>query len=708
MALKLGTLYVDLTARTDGVAKGIADALKHVEKFTREVKKAANDAAQLGAGVAAIGLGALKLASDINGPAKAAMDDLHRSTQQLAVPLAQMLLPAVKALAADIRMLASHIAGMDPGVKAGIASAAKWAVELGGVALVVGKVAGLISSLSGVLSGVFAAVAAAGVGPILGIVAALGLAAAGVAALHAAYRTNFLGMGDATRRFWDFFGSTSRTVLDAVRSNLLLWVGKWLAAFGAILDAYANFQETIGNKGAADFARRGARGINNFALDALQGSSQKIVTAALDLGKMAGTAFANEWKRIFDELGISKLWDRAKSMFSGAGALAAVGPKGPLVSGAMSQRGFGRGALSAAGAGGAGELTEEQIAETGRGYAAAMARAADYFRQGEGKVKVALANIGAGLQVAGQIFLSKMGRVGEVINAAVQGFQAGGLWGALIAAVASLLTMTDGFGKLLGYLEATLGEIIKIFEPLIEAIAAFSNVMGPLKPILDLVGGALKIVGTIILGVAIGVGEIWNWIVDTLQLDKTWKIDNEANKKALADIWATDKHTAATAAATHELQKFTATLTNVPDGFKIGALSFAAAMAGAHGYDPNTVPGIGYGGASGGGGLTAEQQRELAIIRSRGRGGGGKTHTISGAHTEDTYDDPYGQGTDHGTHPPWQGKMSASPGSGGSAGGITIENLYLQAGDVDTFLSELERRARVRRVLQTGNPATSK
>lgn len=711
MALKIGSLYVALTAQTDGFAKGIAGALKDVEKFSREVKRAAGEASKVGLSVAAIGGAALRMASDLSGPTKAAMDDLHRSTQQLAVPVAQMLLPAVRALTADIRSLAGSVAGLSPHAREVAATAAKWAVEFGAVAFVVARVAGLVQGLAGVLSAVFGAVAAVGVGPILAIVAAIALAAAGVAALHAAFRTNFLGIGDIARKFFDWFGSNARGVFDRAGEFIRHWVVEFIDGLREMTTAYALIQEKLGNTKAAAGGFQLAEQLNALGKKVREDGLGVFTTTGLELGRAMGDAFISEWKRILGDLGVSKLLNSAKGVLAGGGGsgrpiAAPVTADLSSLTGRFNDAAFGKGSSFGVdnhpgddlmGWDRASQQQSQLLTETAKATAEAMARAADYFKHGEGAVKVALANIGAGMQVAGQIFLSKLGRVGEVVNAAAQGFQAGGLWGAIIAAVASLLTMTEGFGKLLGYLEATLGEIIKVFEPLIEAIAGLSNVTGPLKPILEVLSFAFKIIGSVILAVVIAVGAVWNAIVDIFDPDRTskFRVDNEANAKALSDIWATDKHTTATVASTAAIQRFTESLLNVPEGFRLGALSFAAQNAGAGGFDPNTVPGIGGGARTRRPAAATPPDGEAAEFEGGGGVHGGKSRGSTG-----------GKNGASDVHPE-MGKMGARAGATGGDVYITGP-ITVVAPNVDAFLAELERRAKLQRAVQFGNPATAR
>ncbi|TQF16122.1 hypothetical protein FJV41_10045 [Myxococcus llanfairpwllgwyngyllgogerychwyrndrobwllllantysiliogogogochensis] len=171
--------------------------------------------------------------------------------------------------------------------------------------------------------------------------------------------------------------------------------------------------------------------------------------------------------------------------------------------------------------------------------------------------------------------LGGLGQLGDLINAGLQGFQAGGAYGAIIAVVSELLMQSEGFK---GVIEATngiiqqvadaLGTLLEPLQPLLGAISLvidgffsaltpvfemMGNAIKPLAPLIALVGqlleglaplfeqmgkffvmlmdplgqlvgpvmkalfGVLKFVATVILAVARAIGWVWNLIVGAVQ-----------------------------------------------------------------------------------------------------------------------------------------------------------------------------------------------
>jgi hypothetical protein len=95
---------------------------------------------------------------------------------------------------------------------------------------------------------------------------------------------------------------------------------------------------------------------------------------------------------------------------------------------------------------------------------------------------------------------SSLGRLGTVINAAVEGFQAGGIWGAIIAVIVSLLSMTKAFERLNQISELMTGAVLKALDEglggLVEGLASiFGAINTILVPIFRVIGRIFGILG---------------------------------------------------------------------------------------------------------------------------------------------------------------------------------------------------------------------
>lgn len=510
MALRLGALYVSLSADTNGFIKSLAEAGKRVERFAKEIKKTAKDVSEVGTALAAVGGVALKLASEVDGPTKTAMDGLTRSTKQLAVPVAQMLLPAVRALTEDVQALAGWVSGLDPAIKANVSTFVKWAVEIGVAAVVIGKVAGAASTLAGIFSGVAGALAALGVGSILPFVVGLAAIAGGVALVHKVWRENWGGIQEVTKSVLEWLGSAFGTWFE--------WFGKaWRFALDVVkvfVDNLLTVGDAIEAISGKDLGMTGIHmGVDGLFKDLGSGEAFKM---ALEFGKSTGQAIgdgiATEWKSM-----LGGLWDTAKGFFAKKGPLVSAMPQGPISSGALALSRMGRSMMSATAPHEAG-LTKAELATQAR-FAAG--------RAGGGMTSVAkssqldvlalaaasaaafaaeMERVAGGLKHAGQMLLSKMGSIGELVGSAVQGFEAGGPMGAALAVVADFITRTAAFGDLVAFANDAVQKTADALSPLIAALTAsvipiVEGSMMVTRALLQSLGPAFEVLGTALRGV---------------------------------------------------------------------------------------------------------------------------------------------------------------------------------------------------------------
>lgn len=496
MALKIGSLYYSVSARTSGLIRGMDAALKSVERFTREAKKVGQEMGQLSIGLAAVGGAALKLAAEVDGPTKAALDDLKKSTQQLALPIAQTLLPAVKALTKDIRSLAAWVNGLDPQLKKNAATVAKWAVEIGAMAFVAGKAAGLVGTFAGVVRGLLGALAAL---PLLPIVVGLAAIAVGVALVHKAWRENWSGIQEKTAKVIEWLGNAFGKVVEFIGGLFKALVGQWAGMVDGILDMVDALQRLTGTK-LVDVGglREGFRGLFK---DLADGSFFKV---SFDFGKDVGTNLVegvlDEWKLIGEKL--KKLLP--KGLFD-------KGEEPPLP-GEVEVSPVGRGP-------GLKSLNFGSLARNAPAAAPSFGfvrgpSTLDMLRRAGEAVAGALSFVGSQLLAVGLSLVQKMGRLGNVANSAIQGAQAGGWVGAVLAVVAELYSMSSSFDTLVNIAEGLIGTVLSALAPMFDMLTkALGPILGgaglvlasalqAIAPLFDIVGQALTFVAPFLALVA--------------------------------------------------------------------------------------------------------------------------------------------------------------------------------------------------------------
>lgn len=468
MALKLGSLYVSLGADVSNLVQGVGDALKAVEGFTREVKKATNDMAQFTAAVTGIGAAALHLASSVDGPTKQAMDGLTRSTQLLAVEVADTLLPAVRALSADIEAAAQWFAGLDPEIKEAISSFAVMAAQVGAASLVLSRVAGIASTMAGVFKGIASAIGSIGIGPLLNVAIAVAGIIATVVVLHRAWRLNWGGIQEKTAEVVNFLSEAFGGVFEFIKARLLDVIEGFRGFVNMVLNAVDALQKLTGtNLIDTEGLRAGFDGL----FDDLK--SGEFFKSAVKFGKDVGGQLVDGFKEeisviskeLKDALGLDSLSAGGQLIGLGRDMAAKAAP-------AAKEAALSRPPL----------VHGDPIKKQDRGP--------DSVKRPEGISE--LDRLGTGVKIVGQKLLGSLGDLGSAVNGVVSGAQAGGVWGAAAAAVMELLTRTQAFSDTLAVANGFMKTVVSAFEPAAEQLTeAINVVLAAILPIIEAFMGSI-------------------------------------------------------------------------------------------------------------------------------------------------------------------------------------------------------------------------
>lgn len=564
MALKLGTLFVDLAARTTGYSKSMAGALKDAERFTKEAKRITSEVASMSAVIGGIGVAAVKMASSVDGPTKNAMESLEKSTRLLAVQVADLLLPAVREMTSLFRQAAGVVAGLDPEVKKQISSFAVLAVEVAVGAKAFSMFAGLASNVFAVLRAGFAMVAAIGVGPLLNIVAAVGLVIGSVLLLHRAWRKNWGGIQEATKSVLEWFQNAFSQLGEFFGKVWDFIIGGAENFIESILGAVDVLQELTGKK-LVD--TRGMReGFAGLWKDLKNGS---FVSEAFKFGKSIGEqlvdGITDEWKALKSELSLDKI---GLKMGTPIGLGRSQRPQGD-VSGMgfaadESMREIARRAAADAADQAAAMAAHEGISHS------AESPGAHGGTDGDHEINIAAREAAAHIKTAGKTIANSLmqggGALGQAISNIASAAAQGGPWAAVFAAIMEVFqrmksfqkmmdTLSYGLERLGQFMEPLVGELFGIVEtltvvgtemlkplfdalkPLFDGITKFAKGLIPilstvgalfeaispliefvgtvvggileaLKPLLDLVGGVIKGIATVVLGIFIWFNEM--------------------------------------------------------------------------------------------------------------------------------------------------------------------------------------------------------
>lgn len=568
MALRLGSLYVSLSADAGAFVKGFQNASAAAEKATKEIKRVAGEVAQVSAIFAGVAGAAVKLASSVDGPTKKAMDGLEKSTKLLAVQVADLLLPAVRQVTEMFRTAAGFVAGLSPPMRQAASTAAVLAVQLAVAGKALSVVAGGASSVFSIMKGLASAIGAVGVGPILAVAATVALVAGAVLLVHRAWRKNWGGIqqvtGEVLEWFRDAFGKFAnfmKGVWDFLVDGAKAFVDGLLAV-GDVLERVTGKNLGVGG------LREGFAGLWK---DLKSGS---FFSEAFKFGKSVGEQIAD---------GISEEWAELKKSLNFGGASGKTiglgrgmgGAAGPLRSGALDMRAGAatvdtRAFLSAAQADAARSIHVGKMSTAG-GTGTAQAQARDAANQRSAAIANAVGasswgdaqkalsegmkgaeTFGDTLKVWGQRMgpmlaqsgQQLLGAVGDLVNSVVQGAQQGGVWGAIIAAfmeiakkTASAMAFLDVAMEFIEQLAAmveplvapifdaltnVLAIVIDIVEPVFKALeplfASFGQLIKNLAPILYAIGDVLAAISPILEFLGRVIGVIFNALKPVFEL----------------------------------------------------------------------------------------------------------------------------------------------------------------------------------------------
>jgi len=102
-----------------------------------------------------------------------------------------------------------------------------------------------------------------------------------------------------------------------------------------------------------------------------------------------------------------------------------------------------------------------------------------------------------------QSVLQAVPRLNQLVQAAQQGAQMGGVWGALIAVIVQLMSETEGFGKIIEFINGILDGFIGVLGPLVDGLAKLFESSGPaFDALFSTLAGPLEMIGGILGAIA--------------------------------------------------------------------------------------------------------------------------------------------------------------------------------------------------------------
>lgn len=285
MALKVGDLYVSLTANTQKLQGQLNGAAKKIEAFGRNLKGLGKDASDMSNMVSAAVGAAVAVAASKDAQVKKQVDDLKNASTAVAIEVARLALPVLQQMADLVGRVVTLFRQLTPEQRAmatqfiqvalGVSAVGMAAVKLEPVFKLVATAVRFVASSMGLLS--------ASTLPVLAAVVLL----VGIAGfLREAWDQNLGGIQEKFAAVWGWMQETGQKVGNSL-GNAASWISKkFQQAFIWIAEAFAGLMKKL-LEGMAWVAKK--MGLDSFVdVDGLQAFGNDIADWIAQLPTDAG------------------------------------------------------------------------------------------------------------------------------------------------------------------------------------------------------------------------------------------------------------------------------------------------------------------------------------------------------------------------------------------------------------------------------------
>lgn len=502
------TIGVNVFMNADAYAKGISKVLTGVDTAGRALKKLGAEAAQVGAILTAFGGVMVREAAKYDRQVAGAVRGLQGAYSAMAVEIGRVLLPVIKDLTAFLSGAVRWFRDLSPEVKNNVAHFASMAAAVLGVVAVGGKLAGLVGTVAGI---------AAAVVPVLPLLFGVAAALVAVVAVMTALDLTWTEVWDRAKStaatVGDFLGTKFAKVFDFITDQIGGMVRAWASGIILMLEKAKPLLGLFKIEGVADFGQDLAAWLAGL-------TTKTGWDSLVDDARTTGA-------KVIDHL--SKIPAEMKRMLKAMGLDIDKFMSGGNVSAGRSidqQKTFDDMVRDINKRQSGGNIASAPLAALGVGATQEKAKLIDE----EVRIQRGIVNT---LTNLGQDMLSRAGRAGQAVNSVIAGAQAGGPWGAVIAALGELVMGSKQFEQIMkavnvGFdmISDLFGEIVAPIEEVVLVLNAVTRVFsGPLKAVFQKVGqfanwlfGALweatKYLGAGILGIGILFTKVGRWFAE--------------------------------------------------------------------------------------------------------------------------------------------------------------------------------------------------
>lgn len=215
MALKVGDLYVSLTANTQKLEKELNNAARKVEAFGRNLKNLGKDASDMSNMVTAAVAAAVAVASSKDAAVKKQVDELKNQSTALAIEVARVALPVLQQMADFVGRLVALFRSLTPEQKAMVTTFIEAAGAVTAVGMAAVKIEPAFKLIATGIRLVATGMGALGVGllpALAGVAAFIGLAGL----LREAWDENLGGVQETSSKVWTWMQTNGPKVGSAL------------------------------------------------------------------------------------------------------------------------------------------------------------------------------------------------------------------------------------------------------------------------------------------------------------------------------------------------------------------------------------------------------------------------------------------------------------------------------------------------------------
>lgn len=155
MALKVGELYIALTANVSGFTRSMAQAADQVEKTSKKIRNLSRDVSETATLLSAPFIAAASVAAKYDLQVSNATRGTQDQVNALAVEMGRVALPAIRSFNDQVGSLVRAFRALSPEAKATIGSLVEWSAKIAALSFAFSKLSNVAATLAGAIKTAF-------------------------------------------------------------------------------------------------------------------------------------------------------------------------------------------------------------------------------------------------------------------------------------------------------------------------------------------------------------------------------------------------------------------------------------------------------------------------------------------------------------------------------------------------------------------------